>query len=248
MSMLQASGEESEQHLDFGVLKQLLGAAVLQGHQDAAPALWGDRSRSVDPLVAGTALMEAIGEVQRTGPVVVVIDDAHWGDRSSLVALTFALRRMSADQVLVLVVTRDMADKRLPVALARLLASDDTARLVLAGLTSDELRSLGAQLGSGLLSLKVAQRLQAHTAGNPLHARTLLEQLPTAAFAESRAPLPAPRSYGLLVLASLKSCASDTEELVTAASVLGRRCPLHAAGLLASGWHVAGTRLWRHSR
>jgi ATP/maltotriose-dependent transcriptional regulator MalT len=233
VSVLHASGEESEQHLDFGVLEQLFNAVGQRRPDDAEPALWGCRDGPVDPLVGGTALIEALGDMQRTGPVAVVIDDAHWGDRPSLGALTFALRRMAADRVLVLVVTRDLADECLPSGLARLLASDKAVRLLLDGLTSIELRALGAQIGTGPLSIKGAQRLQAHTAGNPLHARTLLEQLPASAFTASCAPLPAPKSYSFLVLAKLQSCGCDAERFVSAASVLGRRCPPHAAGLLA---------------
>src|SRR5262249_9249975 len=46
-------------------------------------------------------------------------------------------------------------------------------------------------------------------------------------------PLPAPRSFALLVLARLAACSADVQELVAAASVLGAGCPLHQAAALA---------------
>ncbi len=44
--------------------------------------------------------------MQATGPVLLLIDDAQWADRPSLQALVFALRRLQADRVLTLMVSR----------------------------------------------------------------------------------------------------------------------------------------------
>jgi ATP/maltotriose-dependent transcriptional regulator MalT len=228
--VLQASGEEGEASLALGILDQLTVDALSLTN---APAAWSHSGgRPVDPLVAGAALVDMLGELQHLGPVVLVVDDAYWADRPSLHALTFALRRLRVDQVLALVLTRDAGDPRLPEGLRRLLANDHTLRLSLGGLNVGELRALSAQLGTKPLSLRAAARLQAHTDGNPLHARALLEQLPDAAF-DAEMPLPAPRSFALLVLSRLATCPADTQALAAAASVLGSRCPLHLAAALA---------------
>jgi ATP/maltotriose-dependent transcriptional regulator MalT len=227
--VLRASGEEDEASLPFGVLAQAFASAPTP-----PPSLATLRdSRQLDPLVAGAALVDLLGKLQHTGPVVLVIDDAHWADRPSLHALTFALRRLRADRVLAMVLTRDRADLRLPVGLRRLLDGDYTLRLLIGALDVYELRILSRQLGPAPLSAQAAARLHAHTAGNPLHARTLLEQLPAGAFDDADTPLPAPRSFALLVLARLADCAADVQALVVAASVLGTRCPLHHAAKLA---------------
>src|SRR6266542_3199733 len=178
-------------------------------------------------------VLDQLGELQRTDPVVVVVDDLHWADRPSLRALTFALRRLRVDRVLTLLLAREVAEAPLPDGLRRLLADDDTLQLRLGGLEVEELRALSGRLGHGPLSLGAAARLRAHTDGSPLHARALLEQLPAEAFDDPQVPLPAPRSFALLVLARLAACAPDVQELVAAASVLGARCPLHQAAALA---------------
>src|ERR1700694_5434237 len=91
----EASGEEAEQLLTFGVIGQLLRAAP----ESEAPALSGvgsGASESRDPIWVGAALVELLGAMQASGPVLLLIDDAQWADRSSLQALVFALRRLQA--------------------------------------------------------------------------------------------------------------------------------------------------------
>ncbi len=229
--VLRASGEEAEANLPFGVLAQLLAAAPTTPPGPAAVGVAGEGT--VDPLAAGAVLLDLLGELQRTDPVVVVVDDLHWADQPSLRALTFALRRLRVDRVLTLVLTREVADARLPEGLRRLLTDDQTLRLRLGGLEAEELRALSGRLGHRPLSMWAAARLRAHTHGNPLHARALLEQIPAEAFVDPQVPLPAPRSFALLVLARLAACSADVQELVAAASVLGMRCRLHQAAALA---------------
>ena len=228
--VLRASGEEAEAALPFGVLAQLLAAAPTTPAGLAGAEVGGG---PVDPLAAGAVLLDLLGELQRSDPVVVVVDDLHWADQASLRALTFALRRLRVDRMLTLVLTRDVAEARLPEGLRRLLADDDTLRLRLGGLEVEELRALSGQLGHRPLSVRAAARLRAHTHGSPLYARALLEQVPAEILDDAQVPLPAPRSFALLVLARLAACAADVQELVAAASVLGARCRLHQAAVLA---------------
>jgi hypothetical protein len=84
-----------------------------------------------------------------------------------------------------------------------------------------------------LLPAAAVRRLRAHTSGNPLHARALLEQVSAEALADLDAPLPAPRSFALLVLGQVASCDDHTRRLVEAASVLGVSCALHEAAEMA---------------
>ncbi|MDT3446047.1 AAA family ATPase [Pseudofrankia sp. BMG5.37] len=231
--VLWASGEESEGGLPLGVVAQLVSRVPAAVLDPSAAAFKGDDS-PVDPLVAGAALIDMLGKLQQPGPVVLVVDDAHWADQPSLVALTFALRRLHADRVLTLVISRDRSDLRLPEGLRRLLTDRRHAlQLSLGGLQADELRSLSTRPGVGPLSARAAARLRAHTDGNPLHARALLEQLPADALDNPDVPLPAPRSFALLVVARLAGCGAEAQELVAAASVLDTRFPLHLAAGVA---------------
>jgi ATP/maltotriose-dependent transcriptional regulator MalT len=231
--VLRASGEQQEASLPFGVFAQLAANASTMS-AELLGALDSSEHRAVDPLVAGAVLVDLLGELQHHSPVVVVVlDDAHWADRPSLHALTFALRRLRVDRVLALLLTREGTDSRLPEGLRRVLADDHGMRLRLAGLDAAELRALGAQLGVGRLPRRSAERLYEYTGGNPLHARALLEELPAETLRDTDVPLPAPRSFALLVLARVAGCPAEAQQLTAAASVLGRSCLLHLAARLA---------------
>jgi DNA-binding NarL/FixJ family response regulator len=227
--ILQASGDESEMGLAYGVLDQLAGAAghggsghdALEMLRRAPDGATGD-SAAVDPFVAGAALVDALGELQQQGPLVVAVDDAHWADRPSLLALTFAIRRLHRDRVLVLLTLRGTDQAALPEGFRRTLENDAATWLRLSGLSSADIAQFGSHVGGEPLSPRAAARLRDHTDGNPLHAWALLEQVPVESLERSGAALPAPRSFDLLVLGRLAACTTSTRDFVAAASVLGR--------------------------
>src|SRR4029077_13581229 len=166
------------------------------------------------------------------GPVAMVVDDAHWADHPSLLALLFAVRRLYADRVLALVVTRDDGALRLPEGLRKLVAGDLGMRLTLEGLAVAELQDLGAAGVGHALPEHLAERLHHHTAGNPLHTRALLEEVTVAALMTHDHPLPAPQAFSVLVLTRLAACPPDARRLIVAAAVLGMQCPLSRAARL----------------
>ncbi|WP_460068704.1 AAA family ATPase [Streptomyces sp. YKOK-I1] len=216
--VLMASGAEHEASLPYGVLARLLGHPV-----------------HTDPPTAGAQLLEPLGELQRRGrPVVLVVDDAHWADAPSLHALAFALRRLRADQVLCLVAVRDLGDGRLPDGLHRLLTDDTAVHLRLDGLAPADLVALSAGLLPEPLPETAAARLRAHTGGNPLHCRALLEEVPAHVLRSTGTPLPAPQTYTRLVLDRLARCGPPARALVEAAAVLGSPCALTRAAALAA--------------
>ena len=234
--VLRSSGDELEADLAYGVAEQLV-AETGKPPPERLAVLGTTPIADAGPLCIGEALVEMLGRLQADGPIVVVLDDAHWGDVPSLQALGFAVRRLRAGRVLTLLSVRDDSTDRLPASLRRPVTGRTTARLSLGGLGVDELRMLSTAVGAGVLSQRAAERLQEHTGGNPLHTRALLEEIPVRVLHHSALPLPAPRSFGMLVLARLAACPRDAERLVIAAAVLGTTCPLALAGRLAEVTH-----------
>jgi DNA-binding CsgD family transcriptional regulator len=109
MRVLSATGRESEASLAFAGLHQLLGpvldaAAGLPPHQ--AQALRGALGLAAEPaadrLVTGLAALTLLSDVSESAPVLAVVDDAHWIDRSSLDVLAFVGARLDADRVVLL--------------------------------------------------------------------------------------------------------------------------------------------------
>lgn len=220
-SVLESSGDEGETFLKFGVLQQLLGSR---------DGVWAD------PFAAGAELLHTLDSRSGRAPSVFVVDAAHLADAESMIALTFALRRLRADRVMALVTTRIDEAERLPSGLIKLAESQD-ARIQLEGLTEEDIVAFGAALGHGTLSRRAAARLRRHTDGSPLYLRALLTELRPEEL-EAAGPLPAPESYRQLVLASVRSQSRSAQRLVRAAAVLPNGAALSMAATLAEVDHA----------
>jgi len=232
--VLRASGDQAEMLLAWGLIDQLLsaaGAVTAAGASPAGAARWMD----ADAMAVGAHVVTALGDLQASDKaVVVVVDDLHWSDEPSARALLFALRRMRADRVLGLLSARPGQLSRLGEGWSRFTAGDDrVSRLLLDGLSGQDLVAMGQALGVGELSGRVVAQLLDHTGGNALHCRALLEELGTDGLARADDDLPAPRELATVVVARLRALSEPAQGLVAAAAVLGRSCPLATAAALA---------------
>jgi hypothetical protein len=120
-TVLWASGDEDETGLPWGVLSQL-------------PV--GSLAGQADPVFAARALADVL---RAEGNVVLVIDDAQWADRLSLVALRLAVRRLGTDPVLLIMIRQTGSSVELDDGWRRLLDSDRGSRLEVDGLAPAEL-------------------------------------------------------------------------------------------------------------
>jgi DNA-binding CsgD family transcriptional regulator len=117
MRVLSVTGRESESKLAFAGLHQLLrpvlpSAAGLP--RRLAQALLGalgltEDPGAPDPLLTGVGVLTLLSDLSERSPVLVVADDAHWLDRGSLDALSFAGSRLDAERVVLLVGARGQA-------------------------------------------------------------------------------------------------------------------------------------------
>ena len=225
--VLEAVGDEAETTLDLGVVAELIARAP------AGPQASGeDAGGPPSSFSAGADLLALLGAAQDTGPVLVAIDDAQWIDAASAGALCFAVRRLHADRVCVLVATRP---RRTPARAGRDCSTPAIAwsGSRLGGLDRREVGRLAGSLGHAGLTGAAAERLRAHTGGHPLYVRALLAELPPDVLTTGHGTLPAPRSFAATVLARLAGVGPATEELVAAAAVAGPRCTLELAGAAA---------------
>jgi DNA-binding CsgD family transcriptional regulator len=141
--VLSVTGRESESKLAFAGLHQLLGpvlpaAARLPGRQ--AQALLGALGLASDPvapdpLLTRVAVLTLLSDLAERAPVLVVVDDAHWIDRSSLDVLAFAGSRLASERVVLLVGSRGQAppsgfDRGFPELRLGPLSAADAGRLL----------------------------------------------------------------------------------------------------------------------
>ena len=167
--VIRASGEETEQLLTYGVVDQICRAAVEhsgRGHAEADPIADAVRSLGAelgrrredqigDPVHVGTLLLDLLDALDGNG-LILVIDDAHWADRPSLQALTFALRRLVADRCSRCWPCATPTCSICRTACTGCSAGPNSTVLRLTGMGETELSSLAASLGiSGVGSVAV---------------------------------------------------------------------------------------------
>jgi hypothetical protein len=232
--VLEASGEESETTLDYGVVLQLttIASAILSR---TAPTDHVAGGSPANPFAIGADLLAILDALQDVAPVVVIaVDDAHWLDSASASALLFALRRLHGDRVLVLVASRPGGLTGLGSGWSRMLADEGRARrITLSGLSAPEVNQLAESLGIDHLTLAAGERLRVHTGGHPLYVKALLGELPVDRLNFGDRELPAPHSFAATVLTRLTDVGTDTQNLVAAAAVAGPRCTLGFAAAVA---------------
>ncbi|MFZ1992481.1 MAG: ATP-binding protein, partial [Solirubrobacteraceae bacterium] len=166
LTLLSATGVQSESDLAFGALSTLL--RPLFDGIDGLPAIQADSLRAavglasqshVEQLPCHAGVVSLLAAAAATRPVLVVADDLQWFDAASRDAILFAARRLASDAVAVVMAVRD-GDTEEPL-------HTGLTELHLSGLAQDPALALVAR-GAGEVSPAVARRLWAQTAGNPL--------------------------------------------------------------------------------
>ncbi len=116
LRVLWATARESEANLAFAGLHQLLspvldGAAGLPQRQGQAlrGALGLAAESAADRLVTGIAALTLLSDASERVPLLAVVDDAHWLDRSSLDVLAFVSYRLRAERIVLLLGARGKA-------------------------------------------------------------------------------------------------------------------------------------------
>ena len=190
--VLRAGGIEAECELAFAALHQLLRPVLdrvgrLPEPQAAAlaGALGLSRDAVDDRFLIGVAVLNLLAEAAEEEPLVCVIDDAQWLDRPSADALTFAARRLEAEDVVMLFAARDGE--------ARRFEAGGLAELRLQGLGAEAAAALLAERVPTTLSLEVRDRVVERAAGSPLaliELAGLLSEGQRAGRAELPDPLP----------------------------------------------------------
>ena len=164
--VLHYTAVESEAELPFAGLQALLGRLVVHLPEIPEPqaralrgALALEASANVNRLAVYAGALSLLGEASERVPLLVVVDDAHWLDRPSAEALTFAARRLTAESLALLFAVREGEGIDLGVALPTI----ELEPLEVAA----SMELLHERFGS-TIAAKVAHHLAEATGGNPL--------------------------------------------------------------------------------
>ena len=231
---LVTAGVESEAELAFAGMHQLLRPVIAHAELlpppqrsalDAALGVRGDLEP--DPFLVALAAHQLVCGAAETRPVALIVDDAHWLDRSTLGVLSFISRRLESESVILIAAVRDgyvnpFREARLPsVRLERL--GTVAAAEVLDHTAPD-------------LHPAVRARVLAQAVGNPLALVELARALPSSAAARERLSSTPPTLTTRLeqAFATRLDCLSDETRVMLLAAALDGRASLDEVATASS--------------
>ena len=164
LQVVRAAGVESEMELAFAGLHQL--CTPIFDRLNRLPVPQRDALRTAFGLSAGPppdrfrlglAVLGLLSEAAEQRAMLCLVDDEQWLDRASARALAFVARRLDADPVGLILVTRVPGEE-----LARL------PGLAVEGLRAGDAQALLDSVLAGPLDARVREQIVAETRGNPL--------------------------------------------------------------------------------
>ncbi len=231
--VLRTSGTPSERQLPFAGLQKLLRpmmgelSRLYAPQRDALLCAFGlvDGSLSGIFLVA-LATLDLLAEAATSGPVLVLVDDWHWLDRSTGDVLGFVARRLEWDPVLLLAGARDLDDPLGDAGLPELHLSrlDAEASRALLEATAPQMTAssrrlvLDAAAGNPLSLIELPKALEDSVGGGETAGQLPMTDRLERAFAVRALELP--EAVGdLLLLVAVNDSGSLAEVLAAAAAM-----------------------------
>ena len=251
--VLAASGSELERELGFGVVRSLFEDALASASPPrrrsllsgaarfAAPVVW-PQSSGVEPAAEPATVLHGLfwlsSNLAERGPLMLVVDDAHWADAPSLRFLVYLARRLSGLPLLVAVAMRPREPGCQQELLVALSEHQSSEVLRLAPLSESAVGRLVAARFADSPAHEFVAACHHATGGNPFLVGELLAALSSdrvAATADNarRVGQVGPQSVSRAVLARVTSMGDEPRALSEAVAVLGGRCELHLGASLA---------------
>ena len=179
--LMRAVGVEWEMELPFSGLHQVCVELLEDRIQLPAPqsdalatAFGLNPGQAPDRFLVGLAVLGLLSNAAEHGPVVWLVDDVQWVDRSSAQVLAFVARRLAAESVVLVFAERE------PGRLEELTALPE---LRLAGLEDAAAGALLTSITAAPLDERVRARILAEARGNPLALLEFAREAPAQGFA-----------------------------------------------------------------
>jgi DNA-binding CsgD family transcriptional regulator len=186
------------------------------------------------------AVLGMLAELAARRPVLVVLEDLHWADRSTRDLLTFLSRVLHRERVAVVVTYRtDDLHRRHPLrpVVAELLRLPAVTAIELAPLGYADMADHLSALAASPLDATTLHRIVTRAEGNPYYGEELLAAGNGRA-GKDRAESVLPTGLAALLLARFEQVSGTAQQVLRAAAVAGRRAEddiiREASGLAAA--------------
>ena len=239
--VLSSRPAEAESELDFAGLSDLFEDIL----EDVLPSLTPPRRRALeiallieeatepaDARALGVAVRTALETLAAGDPLILAIDDVQWLDPSSARALSFALRRLDAD-VLLLFARRldEPVASSVDLSVELTLPDNLVERLPIGALSVGAIQALLRDRLDLVVTRPMLLRIHELSGGNPFYALELGRALPPDI--DPTRPLPLPDSLGELISARLRQLPATTRDALALVAAVGNASDavLEAAGV-----------------
>lgn len=205
---------------------------------DFAPVLPRRQEVQAEPGTERYLLYEAVAStlhrIARHTPLVVVLDDLHWADATSIGLLDHLVRHPDQGPLLLLGTYRETDLSRthpLAASLADLRRERKFERIHLSGLTTEAVTELVGNRTGSEVPLAVAQAIWEETEGNPFFVEEVIEHLIETGAIGPGVPWPSrdqlhsleiPEGIREVVGRRLSRLSDETNRILAVASVIGR--------------------------
>ena len=203
-----------------GIVDDLLSALLTPRRRALQVALLREEPSGdpVDRRTLAVAVRDALQLLSERGPILVAVDDIQWLDVSSSCALAFAVRRLDASPVSVLLARR-LVEGAHQSELERALNADRVRQMVVGPLSVGALhRFLRDRLGTSF-PRQTLLRIHERSGGNPFFALELARILPIDI--DPLQPLPVPQTLEELVSARISALPAPTRNALAFAAAVG---------------------------
>jgi tetratricopeptide (TPR) repeat protein len=173
------------------------------------------------------AVARLIIKVAEPRPLVLVLDDVHWGDKPTLLMLRHVFERTVGAPVLFVCTARDLeASQSEPFTeiIGPLRREPGFERIALSGFDEAEITSLVAAHGDP--SPGLVRRLREQTDGNPFFLEEMLRAAGGALSEEALDRMPVPEGVKELISRRLTGLGEDAIGVLVLAAVVGRSIPV----------------------
>jgi DNA-binding CsgD family transcriptional regulator len=192
----------------------------------------------VDHRTLAVAVRDVLQLLSECGPILIAVDDVQWLDPSSSRALAFALRRLDANAVSLLLARR-LVEGAHRSELERALGTDRARQIVVGPLSVGALhRFLRDRVGTSF-PRQTLLRIHELSGGNPFFALELARVLPVDL--DPLQPLPVPKTVDELVSARISALPASTRNALAFAAAVGTASVslLERAGVAAEALDAA---------
>ncbi len=195
----------------------------------------GDQRQTASRFELFDAVSSALRRIASRRPLLLVLDDLHWADRSSLLLLEYLTGEIRSARIVVLGTYRESDIDRfhpLRQSISQLTRHPDNRVVALGGLSVEDAGKIIATTAGVEPSDRLASQIHGLTEGNPFFVGEIARLLGQKGDPDPEEPLSIPAGVREIMRQRLSAVSSETRTVLEVAAVFGREFGVHLLSLV----------------